>query len=334
MKFGLAVIGNHSKQHSPVDNFQTVLEQVRTARDGEFDLINAGHHYVVADNQRFQAIPALSRLAAESGDMHALACQLLPLHHPVEIAEHMATLDVITNGKAALAPIAGYRDAEFDAFGIPKAQRGKRLHESVELIKRLWTEDSVTFDGEFFSVTDCTINPKPVQEPRPPIWIGGNTDHAVKRARETGDAWYAYVQANTDEETLAKRLNRDTHTAGTGMRAIQPMAMNGFVAETDAEAIETYQPVLEEAVEWYENEGYRGATESSRDFGLTEPGFSPFLVGSPETVADKIVWLHETMAVDCLILGMHMPELPRETVLNSVELMGETVIPMVRERLA
>jgi alkanesulfonate monooxygenase SsuD/methylene tetrahydromethanopterin reductase-like flavin-dependent oxidoreductase (luciferase family) len=331
MRFGLAVVGNQSKNHPPEANFELILEMVQTARDTGFDVINAGHHYLVEDHDRFQAIPTLSRASAESGDLSLAACQILPLHHPVEIAEHMATLDVMSGGRAILAPIAGYRDVEFDAFGVSKSERGRRIKEGVEIIKRLWTEDDVSYDGEVFSIENCSINPKPIQEPRPPIWIGGESDAAIRRATDTGDAWYAYVQANTDESTLAHRLDVAGKKAESGSNGVQPVAMNTFVGPTDEAAVEIYRPILEDTIGWYEEEGYQGATGGRTD--LDKDGFSPFLVGGPDTVADQIVYLAEEHGINCLISGMIAPGLDREHVLRSVELMGEEVIPIVETRL-
>lgn len=331
MRFGLAVVGNQSREYTTEANFELILEMVRIARDTGFDVINAGHHYLVEDHDRFQAIPTLARASAESGDLALAACQILPLHHPVEIAEHMATLDVMSGGRAILAPIAGYRDVEFDAFGVPKSERGRRMKEGVEIITRLWTEDNVFYDGEVFSIENCSINPKPIQEPRPPIWIGGESDTAIRRATDVGDAWYAYVQANTDESTLAHRLKVAGATAAPGPNGVQPAAMNTFVGPTDEKAVEMYRPVLEDTVGWYEEEGYQGAAGGRTD--LDDDGFSPFLVGGPDTVADRIVYLAEEHRVNCLISGMIAPGLEREQVLKSVELMGEKVIPQVRTRL-
>lgn len=204
MKFGLHVHGLHPADTSPDETFESILEQVRTAREHEFDLIWAGQHFVMEEFQKFQPIPALARMAAEVEDMFVGMNLLLPIHHPIVIAEQLATFDAFTCGRTILSPIAGYRRAEFDAIGVPLAERGTRLDESVRAIKRLWTEDDVTFDGQHFTPEDVTITPKPVQEPRPPIWIGAKEPPAVKRAGEIGDSWF--VPPGLDESTIAERL--------------------------------------------------------------------------------------------------------------------------------
>ncbi|MFC7009821.1 LLM class flavin-dependent oxidoreductase [Halalkalicoccus salilacus] len=167
MKFGLHLFGQHDKDQSPVQNFETILDQVNTARQVGFDLVWMGHHYLVEDNQKFQPIPTLARIAADTGDMHLGTSLLLPLHHPIIIAEQFATLDVITDGKIIIAPVMGYRDIEFDSLNIDKSDRLGRLIEGVQVIKNLWTEDNVSFNGRHFQFNNVTICPQPVQDPRP-----------------------------------------------------------------------------------------------------------------------------------------------------------------------
>jgi len=86
---------------------------------------------------------------------------LLPLQNPVYVAELTATINVISDGRFHLACGLGYRQEESDVFGVEKSDRVGRLAEGIELIRRLWTEDGVTFDGDHFSVFDVSIKPKP-----------------------------------------------------------------------------------------------------------------------------------------------------------------------------
>src|SRR3712207_4261870 len=137
-------------------------------------------------------MPLLGRLAADAGEMIlGTNIILLPLHHPVEIAEQFATLDAMTSGRIVLGVGLGYRQEEFAAFGIPTRARVGRLTESIEIIKRLWTEDDVTYQGKHFQLTNVSIRPRPVQQPRPPIWVGATSEPAIRRAALHGDAWMA-----------------------------------------------------------------------------------------------------------------------------------------------
>jgi len=333
MKFGLHLFGHHSKDRPADENFRTVVEQVRTARDSGFDLIWAGHHYMMSDRQKFQVVPAMARLAADAGDMHVGTSFLLPLHHPIVIAEQFATLDAITGGRAIIGPVAGYRDIEFQSLDIPKRDRAGRLVEGVEVIKRLWTEDDVTYEGEHFRFEGVTITPKPVQDPRPPIWIGANTDRAIRRAGELGDAWL--VNPHEDEPTIARQLELAGTPSGDGFHGVVPGRRDVFVAETDEEAFETYGPYIEEFYQWYKREGQAEAMENPEalDLAFEDLVEDRFIIGSPETVTERLVRLEEEVGIDCVMMGMHRPGIAQDDVLESIELTGDRVIPAVRDRL-
>jgi alkanesulfonate monooxygenase SsuD/methylene tetrahydromethanopterin reductase-like flavin-dependent oxidoreductase (luciferase family) len=155
-----------------------------------FDAFSMGDHYNIAGLQRLNQVPALARLCAEAKhcDVGA-AVMLFGLHHPVSVASELASLDVLNEGKSFFAIGLGYRDDELNAFNLTKAQRFHRFVEGVEIIKRLWTENNVSFDGAAFKLRNVSVDPKPLQKPRPVIWIAANSDVAVARATIIGDGW-------------------------------------------------------------------------------------------------------------------------------------------------
>lgn len=334
MKFGLHLFGHHTKSESPARNFETVIEQVEAARAADFDLLWTGHHYLSAENQKFQAVPALGRIAASAGEMHIGTSFLLPLHHPIIVAEQFATLDAITDGRIIFAPVMGYRDKEFDSLGIDKSDRLGRLVEGVQIIKRLWTEDDVSYDGKHFQFENATIEPKPVQDPRPPIWIGGNKDKAIERAGKLGDVWVA--NPHEDEPTIARQVEIAGEPSGDGYHGVMPARRDVFVAETDVEALEIYGPEIKKYYDWYAQEGQAEAMENpdALDQRLDDLKEERFIIGSPETVTDRLVSLQEEVGLDCVLMGMHRPGVPHGDVLRSIELVGDEVIPAVTDRLA
>jgi alkanesulfonate monooxygenase SsuD/methylene tetrahydromethanopterin reductase-like flavin-dependent oxidoreductase (luciferase family) len=140
MKFGLLVSKQHPSGVSMVERFREHVEQVRAAREAGFDLIVMGQHYLSTPFQELQTLPALARLAAEAGTMRVGATVLLlPLLNPVDVAEQVATLDVICEGRFICGVGLGYREEEYEAFGVRRGQRVARLVESLDVIKRLWT---------------------------------------------------------------------------------------------------------------------------------------------------------------------------------------------------
>lgn len=114
---------------------------------------------------------------------------VLPYRTPVVAAKEMATIDYLSGGRLLPAVGVGVElPREFDAAGVPFKERGRRADEAIRIIRRLWLEDEVTFHGEFYRLERITIFPKPVQNP-PPIWIGGNSEAAMRRAGRLGDGW-------------------------------------------------------------------------------------------------------------------------------------------------
>ena len=117
-----------------------------------------------------------------------VSVMVLPVHSPIEVAHRVSTLDYLSNGRAVLGVGLG-RDHHYTDFQIPRARRVRRFLESVELIKALWTQDSVTYQGDIFELANGVMGPKPVQQPHPPIWLGGGHPDALKRAARIGDGW-------------------------------------------------------------------------------------------------------------------------------------------------
>ena len=146
--------------------WQNHLEQFRASRDAGFDIYCWAHHYLIDPFQHFQPWPVLARLAAEPGDMKlATSVLLLPLLNPVEVAEQVATLDHIAEGRFILGIGLGYRPEECEAFGTRMSQRGARCTEALGLMRRLWTDDEVTHHGRYYNVTGARPTARPYQKP-------------------------------------------------------------------------------------------------------------------------------------------------------------------------
>jgi alkanesulfonate monooxygenase SsuD/methylene tetrahydromethanopterin reductase-like flavin-dependent oxidoreductase (luciferase family) len=142
----------------------TLIEQVRTADAVGFDAFSMGDHYNIPGLQRLNQIPALARLCAETKNCAVgTAVMLLGLRHPVTVASELASLDVMSGGKSFAAFGLGYREEELNAFNLNKNQRYHRFVEGVEVVKRLWTEDNVSFEGQAFRLKNVTADPKPLK---------------------------------------------------------------------------------------------------------------------------------------------------------------------------
>ena len=137
----------------------------------------------------FDPVVVLTYAAAVTSKMR-LGCSVvvLPVHNPLHVAHQWASLDYVSNGRAILGVGLG-RDHHYEQFQVPREGRVRRFREEVELIKALWTEGKVSFRGRIYELADSTMAPKPVQKPRPPIWIGVGHPDALRRTASIADGW-------------------------------------------------------------------------------------------------------------------------------------------------
>ncbi len=224
----------------------TLIEQVRVADAVGFDAFSMGDHYNIPGLQRLNQVPALARLCAEAKHCAVgTAVLLLGLRHPVTVASELASLDVLNDGRSFFAFGLGYRDEELKAFNLTKGQRFRRFIEGIEIVKRLWTEDNVSFEGETFKLDNVTVDPKPLQKPRPPIWIAANTDGAVERAARLGDGWMIGPHSAIDELELQVGICRRAWSGAGKMGAPEtPIIRETFVAERSKDALHQGSPML------------------------------------------------------------------------------------------
>ncbi len=322
MDLGLFCNRQGSADQSASDVFDGLVTQTRTARDAGFDLIVAGQHFL-PDYPQLQTLPTLSRLAAEAGSMNlATGVLLLPFHHPVAVAENLATLDAIADGDVVAGVGAGYRDVEFEAFGVPKAERVPRLVEGIELLRRLLTERNVTFDGEYYDVECATTSPRP--ESTPPIWLAANATAAVERAARLSDAWFVNPHA-TLTEIAAQKQRYDELRRERGEDTAVPLFREAFVAETTDEAVETAREYLEPKYERYLSWGQDEAMENEADLhrSFEELRRDRFLLGSPAEVAGQLETAADRLDASHAILRMNWPGMPAEKTCRSIELLAD-----------
>ncbi len=307
-----------------------LIAQTRLADEAGFDLISVSEHHFTEEQQYLLNEAILSHLAEHIGDMRLVSTLiLLPYHNPARIAELGATLDLLTDGEFSMGVGLGYRQQEYDVFGVDREDAVGRFVEGVEIIERLWTEDSVTYDGEHFQLEDVSIRPQPIQEPRPPIWTGASNESSVRRAARMADT---FVGAHVPFD-LAKRQTDDYRDERQKQGLDEGEV--GFIREA-------YVAETTEAAEEIVKEPLMGKYESYSDWGQDDviggdDFASPweklrherFLVGTPAEVCEGIERYKEAMDVDYIFVRTQFPGIDFEDVHDSIELFGDEVIPHV-----
>jgi alkanesulfonate monooxygenase SsuD/methylene tetrahydromethanopterin reductase-like flavin-dependent oxidoreductase (luciferase family) len=315
--------------------FQELLEQARLADALGYSSITKGMHYSAAPWQDFQQFPFLCRVMAEAPAVRLnFGLVLLSLHKPLDIAEQIATIDVMSGGRVIFGVALGYRDVEFLAFGTTQKERVKRFEENLDAVKRLWTEGVLDMVGSHFTLRGASVATKPVQKPHPPIWIGANADPAIRRAARLGDCWY--VNPHNRLDTIARQVEvykRALDEYGKPFPDEFPARREVFVARSRAEAIRLCAPFLAAKYQAYDQWGQsRAMPEGDNDLGADFDDLirDRFLLGSPDEVAEQMLALNRTTGINHLIMSVQWPGMPQSLALEELHMLAEEVFPRVR----
>jgi len=171
----------------------TQRHQPELARDLEalgFDGLWVGGH-VLWHAPMLDPLAQLAAYAAVTSRIRlGTGVLLLPLYHPVLLAKTVTTVDIVSGGRVILGVgVGGENPAEFEAMGIPVAERGRRVDEAVPLLRALWSGEPVSHAGRFFPLREAAMAPRPIQPSGPPVWIAGRSSAALARTARCGDGW-------------------------------------------------------------------------------------------------------------------------------------------------
>lgn len=300
------------------------LEQVRLARDVGFKSLLIGQHVVTAPMQMLQPMPLLARLAEETEGMQiGPGILLMSMMNPVMVAEESATIDWLSDGRFVLAGGLGYRPEEFEVMGVDIKSRVSRTVEAIDVVKRLWTEERITHAGSHFRLTDVGTSIRPKQSPRPPIWLGGDVEAAVRRAAKVADAWLGAPTSTIDRAAELLKCFRDERAKVDAATDVScPLIRECFVGKTQREAQATSRgPLL------YKYKAYAswGQTDAEADFEAQFDDFASerFLIGDAHQVRDKVQEYQERLGVDHMLCRVQWPGLSQGETLDNIRRISE-----------
>ena len=199
-------------------------------------------------NGLLEPMVTLSYLAARTSAVRlGTAMLLLPQRNPVYVAKEVSSLDWLSGGRVDLGIGVGWLKEEFDALNVPWARRGKRTDEYLEVLRTLWVDDTSSYHGETYDLPPCEMFPKPIQQPHPPVHIGGETPAALRRAARLGQGWHTF---NRSPEQLAAglaELDQELEAAGRNRSELRITVCPYFNALTP-EWVERYAEAGADAV--------------------------------------------------------------------------------------
>lgn len=338
MRLGLLLTAVHGSDAPPDRQLAEHLELARIADRAGFDLLMAGQHFLGGDLRFYQPVPYLAHLAALHPRMRVgTGIMLLPLLHPVDVAEQIATLDVLSGGKAVWGVGLGYADAELRAFGVERRTRAARMTESLEIVKAIWSGAPVRHAGNHF---DLDLEPAavlPVQRPGPPIWVAGQVPAAVRRAARHGDAWYAPPLLSHGElRELAAVYADERAAAGRGPVDSFPLRREVFLGDSVGAALDRVRPFVARRQRTYVDLGIEKALPAGSTLARDDDDalLDRFLAGPPDEVAGRLAELRDDLGVTDFVLRVQFPGLPFEESVEQLERFADEVVPRLAPAVA
>jgi alkanesulfonate monooxygenase SsuD/methylene tetrahydromethanopterin reductase-like flavin-dependent oxidoreductase (luciferase family) len=322
IKVGLFVNTQFPEGFSLAERIPEIVAQVREARDAGFASLWFPHHWLTHPLQMLQLGPVMGYVAAHARGMTiGPNILILPPLNPVHVAEEAATFDVLTGGNYILGIGLGYRQPEFDAFGIPLAERAPRFTESIMLMRRLWTEDRVSHQGRFYRVADAGIGVKPMRPGGPPLYIAGQAAVSVRRAAHIGDAWLAVNSGGLGTLRPLMQAYRAALAEYDRTPIEFPITLECYVGASQASAHEECRGPLEYKYAAYAAWGLADQARAPSDFA--EFARDRFIIGDKVGVKEEIERYRELLGVDHFIMRCQWPGLPQEQALATIRRLGE-----------
>ena len=324
MRFGIILDGGNLPGESRAQALEDRLGKARRTRDFGYHSLWMGGGFL---NNGWHASSLLARAAAEAQGLELGLLALLPLDHPVALAEQVSTLDAISGGRLVLAASLGWRPHELQVFNVDRTQRLPRFRESLEVMKLLWTQDRVTYHGSYYHLDDVPGAATPIQTPHPPIYIGANMDRGVIRAGRESDGWL--VSSRATITTIRRQMPLYREAAQKANRTPKASAWREmYVAPTHDQAIDTIRPYVEAMYSHRASLGHNTELpEADRIASSFEQVLEGrFIVGSPSECADQ-VQAYADAGVDELIMRCQWPGMPGTGAFQAIELFAREVMP-------
>jgi len=199
-----------------------MMDNVRRIERLGFDAIWSGDH-IIMHSPIMDVMTVLASFAAITERVKiGTAVYLMPLRHPVATAKQVASLDLLSGGRFIFGiGVGGEIVPEFEAVGVPVPERGRRTDEGLEILTRVLSQDHVTYEGRYYQLHDVTLEPRPQQQPYPPIWVGGRSDAAIRRAARYASGWLGYLVSSNRLREAVHKLQEMAPTYGRQPADIQ-----------------------------------------------------------------------------------------------------------------
>lgn len=319
--------------------YQDMLRCLPRAEELGYRSMYLATHHAKTDGLCPGPLPTLGAAAAVTKTMKiGTAVMLVPMYAPLKLAEDIAVLDNISEGRFILGVAPGYVAEEFAAHGIPREERVGRFEEALDLMIAAWTQDDFEFNGKYYRVPRTVMTPKPVQKPYPQIWYGVSAKSSLKRAARR-HAIQIMSPRHGIAELQAHYAPYEAAAQEIGWTIPErPIIRQVFVAST----LQKAEALAAPAIEHLYREVY-GKASAAGDRVLRNDDGSPitdhhqvnfdtfkarYIVGTPEFAINEIIKYRDGLGCTEMVCWMHMPGIRGADVMTSVELFAQEVMPV------
>lgn len=326
MRLSLFLSAQAAPGESPAERLRIVSSQARLAESLGFETLFLGHHYL-ASSQFLQPLSTASYLAAITDRIRlGLGIYLAALHHPLTLAEELATLDVLSGGRLTAGLGVGYRKVEYRALGIPWTHRYERFEKFLAVMRALWRGEAVSYDEDWGRADGARVHLRSVQPGGPPVWLGAFGMRGIKRAARLDAPWLGTPDGTVDTvrerfETYRAELRRWGHSPDRAY----PLAREVSVAADRDEAIETVWPYL--AAQYRGYRSWDSADQLTARDALTRQA----VVGNPDEVIARCREYRAEAGITEIMCRVDWMGMAPEVAERSIRLLGEEVIPALGE---
>jgi probable F420-dependent oxidoreductase len=312
--------------------YREALEEVTRAEELGFDSVWMEEHHSVTNHYWPSPLTVLAGFATRTSRM-TLGTDIVvaAFHHPVRLAEDVAMLDVMSGGRFVLGIAIGYKPDEFALYGVDLEKRGARFEEQLAIMRGLWTQEHVQFKGTYYTLQG-RLEPKPVQQPHPPVWIGGWGDITLRRAATLADNWIPGPTADLKRLLAGRKQFLDRRTAaGRPAPTEWPLTRDVIIADSDKQARELAEEHIMVAYRREYAGGWRHPfIDSAIATDLDRLMEDRFIIGGPEQCIAKIRRFVEQYGMTHLICRTFFPGMPHAHIMREIDLIAHEVMPAFR----
>ena len=309
MKLGVLQFFSWPERRVPLETvFARALERIEIMDRAGYDAVwLAEHHF-----SSFSVCPSVHLMGTMAASRTkrlriGTGVSLAPFYHPLRLAEEVALLDVLSGGRVNWGAGRGFARVEFENFGVPPDESTSRFHEAVEIVLRAWSEERLSFAGNHFRFDGVEVLPKPLQKPRPPVWMAATSESSIDWA--AGQGFSILMDPHSGHSDLGRKRRYYGEKLGAAGFSIDgrdlPMARLLALGDSNAEAEE----VARRGAEWIVNSYFGAAHNPVGVKDPTAPGADPvqryldgvILHGTADAVLDQILRLREEIGLDYLL---------------------------------